>query len=185
MICNHKELFEAAFRATDGFKGTVVVCMGDFRQIMPVLKHANRHEVRQSCIASSYLWYKFAVFSLSINMRLELTKIKLRQRREIILHSQDPTLAEEVHQLTEQLNNQTNYGNMILSIGEARGDRRDACVMHDCTDTGLQIYRIDSIPHYIESSIEDALLFLYPTGFDMRRMIKCSIVAATNAQVDT
>jgi hypothetical protein len=185
MICNHKELFEAAYRATNGFAGTVVVCMGDFRQIMPVLKHANRHEVRQSCITSSYLWYKFHVFSLSINMRLELMKVSLRHRRDAILQSQDNALHEQVQELTRQLNNQTNYGEMILSIGEGRGDHEDACVMHDCAQTGLQIYRIDSIPHYIETNIEDALHFLYPTGFNMSKMIKCSILAATNEQVDT
>jgi hypothetical protein len=185
MICNHKELFEAAYRATNDFAGTVVVCMGDFRQIMPVLKRANRHEVRQSCITSSYLWYEFKVFSLSVNMRLELMKIKLRERRDTILHSQEPALAEEIQLLTEQLNNQTNYGEMILSISEGQSNHDDACVMHECADTGSHIYRIDSIPHYIETNIEDALHFLYPTGFDMNRMIKCFILAATNNQVDT
>jgi hypothetical protein len=117
-------------------------------------------------------------------MRLELMKVKLRERREIILHSQDPHLTDEVLHLTQQLNNQTNYGDMILSIGEARGDHEDACVMNDCPDSGLQIYRIDSIPHYLESRVDDALLFLYPNGFDINRMIKCSILAATNTQVD-
>jgi hypothetical protein len=185
MICNHKELFEAAYRATNGFTGTVVVCMGDFRQIMPVLKQANRHEVGQSCITSSYLWYKFQVFSLSINMRLELMKVSLRERRDTILLNQDNTLQEQIEELTQQLTNQTNYGEMILSIGEGRGDHEDACVMHDCDQSGLQVYRIDSIPYYIETSVENALQFLYPTGFNMSAMIKCSILAATNEQVDT
>jgi hypothetical protein len=103
----------------------------------------------------------------------------------VILQNQDETLHRQIQELTQQLHNQTNYGEMILSIGEGRGDHHDACVMHDCIQSGLQVYRIDSIPHYIETNIEDALHFLYPAGFSMSRMIKCSILAATNEQVST
>jgi hypothetical protein len=70
-------------------------------------------------------------------MRLELMKVFLRHRRDAILQSQDNALHEQIQELTRQLNNQTNYGEMILSIGEGRGDNEDACVMHDCAQTGL------------------------------------------------
>jgi hypothetical protein len=37
MIFNHKELYEAAYDAARGFTGKVLICMGDFRQILPAV----------------------------------------------------------------------------------------------------------------------------------------------------
>ena len=34
---NHKEIFEDVYKQLNGFKGKVVICMGDFRQIAPVI----------------------------------------------------------------------------------------------------------------------------------------------------
>ena len=70
MVSNHRALYEAAYNALEGFKGKILICMGDFRQITPVIKQAERQEVYASCISSSHLWYEFKVLRLTINMRL-------------------------------------------------------------------------------------------------------------------
>ena len=70
-LSNHRELYEAAYRATNGFDGMVVVCMGDFKQIMPVVKYANQQMQIDACITRSVYWPEFVVQTLTINMRLQ------------------------------------------------------------------------------------------------------------------
>jgi hypothetical protein len=57
--CNHKKLYEAAYRALDGFKGKVLLMMRDFRQSLPVVKRETRQEVIAAAICFSYLWEEF------------------------------------------------------------------------------------------------------------------------------
>jgi len=67
---NYKEVFEAAYRALDGFQNQVVICFGDFRQIAPVVQNGSRLQIVNASIVSSSLWQKYEVRNLTINMRL-------------------------------------------------------------------------------------------------------------------
>lgn len=169
MVSNHKCLYEAAYAALDGFKGKVLICMGDFRQIMPVIKQAERQEVFASCISSSRLWSEFKLLKLTINMRLHAISAQLH------------TLAED-----ERLHyqNQKSYGEMILAIGEGRPGHENADVMNDNKVDGLQHFRLNSIPFFTESQEQEAIDFLYPHGFDSDVAKDSCILAATNERGD-
>ena len=68
---NHKELYESAYHSLQEFKGKVVICLGDIRQILPVVKYATISEQLNSCITTSPLWNKFQIMTLTTNMRLQ------------------------------------------------------------------------------------------------------------------
>ena len=53
---NHKEVFEAAYRALDGFQNQVVISFGDFRQIALVVQNRSRLQIVNGSIVSSSLW---------------------------------------------------------------------------------------------------------------------------------
>ena len=189
MPSNHKELFEAAYRALNQFRGKVVIAMGDFRQILPVVKNANRVEIFDACISSSYLWSKFEILSLTINMRLEAMKTEIaknRQQLQLSLHRDNDT-ENAIEELTQQLANQTKYGAMILAVGEGRLDNNDTYVLNDDESTGKVVYTLrDAVPHYVENSesFEEIFSFLYPRGFSLEHIIKSAVLAATNEKVD-
>ena len=44
------------------FGGKIVILAGDFRQCLPVVSGANRPQIVQSCVNSSFLWQHFKVF---------------------------------------------------------------------------------------------------------------------------
>ena len=50
----------------------VIVFGGDFRQILPVIKHGSRAEVVSACLNRSFLWRHVKVMKLTINMRLQI-----------------------------------------------------------------------------------------------------------------
>ena len=51
------------------FGGKIVIIGGDFRQILPIERHALRSELVSLSIRFSYLWDYFKVFRLNINKR--------------------------------------------------------------------------------------------------------------------
>ena len=53
------------------FGGKVIVFGGDFRQILPVIRHGTRSEVVSACLNRSPLWRSVKVIKLKINMRLQ------------------------------------------------------------------------------------------------------------------
>ena len=53
------------------FGGKVIVFGGDFRQILPVIRHGTRSEVVSACLNRSPLWHCVKVMKLTINMRLQ------------------------------------------------------------------------------------------------------------------
>ena len=51
------------------FGGKIVVMGGDFRQTLPVIRHARPAQIIEACLKSSPLWHHFTKFSLTENMR--------------------------------------------------------------------------------------------------------------------
>ena len=73
----HKFLLEALDRSLRDiqnvdipFGGKSLILTGDFRQILPVIKGANRAEVVAATLKRSSLWNLFSTFELTVNMRL-------------------------------------------------------------------------------------------------------------------
>jgi ATP-dependent DNA helicase PIF1 len=52
------------------FGGKTFLFGGDFRQLLPIVPHANRAIIIQNCLSRSVLWRSIRKLKLSINMRL-------------------------------------------------------------------------------------------------------------------
>ncbi|XP_043226099.1 uncharacterized protein LOC122383585 [Amphibalanus amphitrite] len=70
---HHLEAFDRTLRDVTGseepFGGKVLVLGGDFRQILPVIRHGTRAQVVDACLRRSALWRHFIVAPLLENMR--------------------------------------------------------------------------------------------------------------------
>ena len=62
----HRHIMEALDRALRDlmgnpapFGGKILLLGGDFRQILPVIKHASRAQIANSCLKKSELWKRF------------------------------------------------------------------------------------------------------------------------------
>ncbi len=65
--CTFQEIREN----TKPFGGVTVVMPGDWRQILPVVRHGGRADIINACLKSSRLWKITKVMKLSGNMRLD------------------------------------------------------------------------------------------------------------------
>ncbi len=72
-----KEVFEAVDRTfqeirgnTLPFGGITTVLPGDWKQILPVVRHGGKADILDSCLKKSYLWRHVKILKLSKNMRL-------------------------------------------------------------------------------------------------------------------
>jgi hypothetical protein len=92
---NHRERFEAVYSAMEGFKGKVVVCARDFKQILPVVLNGTKYDILDACCFSSTLWDLFERKKLVENMRLKNTGMSDVERQQ-----------------------QTKYAEMLLAVGE-------------------------------------------------------------------
>jgi hypothetical protein len=184
MLCNHKQLYEAAYRETDCFKGKVLICMGDWRQIMPIVKHGVRQEVVQACIKSSYLWGEFTVLKLTINMRLRGLHADLMRR--VDENGPRYLYSQEYQEKKTALDKQTSYGKMILTIGEGRANHDDLDMLNRNDYDATQIYRLPTIPYHLDTDegMKEALSWLYPDGFNSSTMYNSCILAARNDRGD-
>ena len=77
------------------FGGKVIVFGGDFRQILPVVRHGTQADVVSACLNRSPLWSHVTVLKLTINMRLHK------------LSSQDASVVRD-------------FSEFLLRVGEGR-----------------------------------------------------------------
>ena len=49
------------------FAGKLVICSGDFRQTLPIIKHGDRTSVVENVISRSNLWHHFRQFQTQMN----------------------------------------------------------------------------------------------------------------------
>lgn len=78
------------------FGGKVLVCGGDFRQILPVVRRSSAPQIVAAALCRSTLWPSFRLLRLSQNMRVER------------LRGQDDAAAEQLASFT----------NFLLEVGE-------------------------------------------------------------------
>lgn len=157
---NHRKIFENIYHSLNKFKDKVVLCMGDFRQIAPVVTNGDRKDIVNASIKASHLWSQFSIFNLTINMRLS-------------------------QQLDENENNlQRKYADFILAIGEGYHLNQDADLQDENQTTGEQTYVISNIPYILKE--ENAINYIYPNGMMSINEIstKVALLAVTNKEVD-
>ena len=162
---NHKEIFEAVCRALSGLKGKVIITLGDFAQIAPVVPHGSRLQIVQASIVSSPLWQHFEIRVLTKNMRL--------------IGLSDNTCNITAEQIVF-LQNQEEYGNMILSIG--RGTWKGANLIGEDCKLGSQEIYLPNVKCLTDE--KKAIDFLYPNQFDTPNFANRVILAGTNKEVD-
>ena len=143
---NHKEVFEAAYRALNGFQNQVVICFGDFRQIA-LVQNGSRLQVVNASIVSSSLWGKYEIRNLTTNMRL------------IGLSLNQESLSTEEHGFLQR---QQQYADMIVSIGEGRW-KGSNCISYDKV-LGTQSITIPNLQVF--TSKPEALNCLFPSAFN-------------------
>ena len=54
------------------FGGKIMVFGGDFRQILPIVKHGNRSSIVSQCINRSFFWKYMKKYKFTINKRLQM-----------------------------------------------------------------------------------------------------------------
>jgi len=156
---NNKDIFEDVYKQLNGFEGKVVICMGDFRQIAPVIKNGDRLDIVNASIITSYLWPNFTKLRLTINMRLNQ------------------------HENEQEKNLQKNYADLILAIGEGYHLHKDADLQSENNTLGEQTYAISNINYVLME--EEAINCIYPEGvISEEQNVSRAILAVTNKDVD-
>jgi hypothetical protein len=100
---NHREIFESAYKFLPD--SCVVLCMGDGRQILPIVKGGHSDTIAAT-FTSSPLWSQFHQWSLTKNMRILSCLASI---------TQESTEAER-----KNVQAQVNYAQLIQDIGEGK-----------------------------------------------------------------
>jgi hypothetical protein len=153
---NNKIIFENVYHVLNKFHGKVVLCMGDFRQIAPVITNGDRSQIVNASIKSSRLWEKFIILNLSVNMRLMQNQQNNEQQRR--------------------------YGELLLAVGEGRTMTNLEMFFWD-KELGKQQLAICNLP-FILSEV-DSINFIYPNGIiNPDNAFQRAFLAITNKDVD-
>jgi len=81
--CNHRELVESVFEVMHGLRNTVVVFIGGYEQILPIIEYqAPKWRILEACLCQSALWNRVDVRTLRRNMRLTRMENKNEQYRQ-------------------------------------------------------------------------------------------------------
>ena len=208
-----KECFEVVVDYFELLKGKIFIGIGDFKQIVPVVKGGSIEQIKMACIQNSKYWPSFQVRSLKTNMRLE----RLRQQTLQSIQSIDAQidsaqeqgnmafvlkLNQQKEELTAEELGQREYAKMILQIGSGNVENTDQISFHDANPEIFSTtykYRPtkvfvleDKAPEeqWLEYNARstaaklEALHHFYPQGFQSHKMHTKTILAATNRQID-
>jgi len=142
----------------------IIICAGDFRQILPVVKRGLEQECIAACISSSIYWPQFEILRLKINMRLSLNTSNVNVNR--------PNFIK-----------QNEYADSILAIGEGRNHNFSIILNTDSTGSIMKV-GLPTMKYFLDDQIESALLWLNPNGFNICDMQRTCILSSTNKSVD-
>ena len=159
-----REVFEAIYKEMKQFRNKVVVCLGDFRQLPPVIEGGDRATIVNASIKSSPLWNFFRVMRLNLNMRL------------LGLSAQQNQLSEDEQ---EDLENQKHFARILDHIGNGTHPQS---IDDEFDGTGAQILPMSFVKCF--QTEEEGINFLYPNGHDPILMQNRATLAATKKLVD-
>ena len=190
-----RECFEAVAKELENFKGKIAVCIGDFRQIAPIVESSNKpSDIINASIVKSDLWNKFTVKVLRTNMRLQNLTIQL-QRSIAYYDRLGPLTVEQQHQrqrLIDHVNKQIDYADMILRMGNGTNHPMQPVMQsiqqiayNDATQTAT--LRLPNIQTFIATTdeneeitnipVREIIDWLHPNGFEPETMHKRAIIA--------
>jgi len=153
---NNRNIFENIYNIMKKFVGKVIICMGYFRQIAPVIAYGDRQQIVNASIISSSLWSKFTILHLTINMRLMQNNSNTEKQRQ--------------------------YGELLIAIGEGKQNLEVEMLSWD-KQTGEQLYIIPNLPFMHKE--EEAINFIYPNGtINPDHATQRAFLAITNKDVD-
>jgi hypothetical protein len=94
------------------FGGIPMIFGGDFRQILPVVKHGGPADIIDQCVTRSYLWRHMKSMKLSVNMRV-MKLLALVRDRENRQEMGAAAAQAEARKLQD-------YADFLLRVGEGR-----------------------------------------------------------------
>jgi hypothetical protein len=171
---NHKHCFGAAFKATKYFKDKVVLCVGDWKQIAPVVKNGTIDEVISAHIFTSVHWAQFKVFTFSKNLRLHDLQGQLDQAQS----------ADEANRARDDIRRQHDYAAMLLEVGNGQdysGNLVEKLGRED--ETSTDILCLPLLTKNIWMTMDEAIEAIHPYGFNPELMYNRAILATLNEKV--
>jgi len=196
---NHVKIFKSILQSNYGFKNTVVVCLGSYEQMLPIItNNPTKTDILNSCLCMfSDHWDKFVKHVFTKNLRLNVTTILIEGKNpkdefEIFIDALScnklieddsnlfgesnqlfvkPTLNENGYEISEEMTNDIDYY-IIKNLKIFNSNE------FNCIDKNL-ISDTDTINPNVEQTLE----FLYPQGFENSDRINSYVVAVTNNQI--
>jgi hypothetical protein len=155
----HSRDFACAWAATNGFKGKILITIGDLYQITPVVRYGTKTQILAASFYSSLYWTNCLKFTLTKNLRL--------------IGASEETLA---------------YAKMLDTIASGNYSATDSDVWA-CLDpidevAGTAKVVLPTIQCYTNTAA--AVEFVHPDGFhrDAPSLIDSFVLAATNERVN-
>ncbi|CAN6372728.1 unnamed protein product [Urochloa humidicola] len=172
---NHRYCFEALDRtmrdilsandpslSAKQFGGITVVLGGDFRQTLPVLPNAKKHQVLAASITRSPLWSQCIVMKLTENMRL-----------------QSPSLSDSQREHLKQ------FADWLLQVGEGKVPNSSPADQHDASWIDIPQYLL--LPPE-SRNLTGLISFVYDTSTKVDQasyLCERAILAPTNEIANT
>ena len=175
------------------FGGKVIVCSGDWRQILPVVQRGTRGSILNACLKSSPLWPHFIIHRLEENMRVATGSASAADDLKAayagwLLRVGDGTLPDPITIPPAMLVDSTNVEDIVKDVFDSFDDE---CLSKTCILTPknkvvdeVNNYILDLLPgdphiylsadYFGRDSEDDALLYptellnvLQPAGMSM------------------
>jgi hypothetical protein len=158
-LSNNRHCLEAAARLLNNFEGKVLLCMGDCRQIGPVVREGDANQIMQASMMASPLWGRFEIAVFKTNMRLF-----------------GMATAESV----EAFEMRKNYAQMLLAVGNKTVN--GYCVPLQDESEEMSLCKLPLLQYMREE--HEIIHFVYPNGFQTTMIESRAILAGTNEQCD-
>lgn len=161
-----RAIFEAVYKELQREKAQcVMVCSGDARQILPIVKHGTKQDIIGAAVSSSPLWTEFHKMYLTQNMRLEALQ------KDLPLFpgaARDEALAE------------LDYYTSIMALSEGRSE--GSChVVHEDPTRHLQTVQLQQMKYFTPGDEDAALCWLFDDNFCAAVALTSCVLCATNA----
>ena len=144
----------------NGFKNKVLLCMGDYRQIAPIVKHGSFDEIIAASMMKSPHWPKFEKHRFTVPLRLQGLNSATDGMSPVQLAN---------------LQAQKNFREVQLAIGNGNEFNDNVVFLSSNEKTCKTNVALPTMTTTQEDA--DVIRFLYPNGFDTSTMPGKAILA--------